>query len=155
MTFLGGHTVRTDDGWVQERKRWEGVVRKYRLLRRLHLHHWLPVYGAALSVQGYLKIVKNAVFRIDEMKEWPEDLSSSRAGYTLGRRMFTTRDEYIGLGPNGMQSGDLIALFEGGKVPFVVRKKGEKYKLVGECYIHGIMSGERFEEAKCQILWLV
>jgi hypothetical protein len=79
-----------------------------------------------------IKVVKQTVFGIDQLQGWPEDLSSSRAAYTLGRRIFTTRDKYIGLGQKAMQSGDLIAVFEGGKVPFVVRKEGEEYKLVGE-----------------------
>ena len=68
--------------------------------------------------------------------------------------MFTTQDEYIGLGPKGMRSGDLIALFEGARVPYVIREDDEGYKLVGECYVHGIMSGERFEEGRCQRIWL-
>jgi hypothetical protein len=71
------------------------------------------------------------------------------------RKMFKTRDEYIGLGPSGMMEGDLIALFKGGKMPLVVRPVGENLKLVGDCYLHGIMFGERFREEECELIWFV
>ena len=154
-TFLGGHTVRAGDGWAEERDRWEDLVREYRLPCRLHLHHWLLTYGIFLGAMLFLKVLQQAVFGIYASRAWPTDLRSPKAEVTLGRRMFTTRHGYIGLGPKRMQGGDLIALFEGGRVPFIIRQEGQKYKLIGECYIHGIMSGERFEEGRCEVLWII
>ena len=58
------------------------------------------------------------------------------------RRFFTTVSGYMGLGPPGMRTGDKICIFLGVEVPWVVRRDGEKYTLVGECYVHGIMDGE-------------
>ena len=59
-----------------------------------------------------------------------------------GRRFFTTLGGYMGIGPPGMREGDLVCVFLGGKVPWVVRQDGHAYTLVGECYVHGIMNGE-------------
>lgn len=74
---------------------------------------------------------------------------------TFGRRMFTTSQTYIGLGPKRMRSGDCLALLEGGQVPYILRRKGQEYELIGECYVHGIMEGERFDKSRCEQIWLV
>jgi len=54
----------------------------------------------------------------------------------------------MGRGPHGMQVNDLIVVFLGAKVPFVVRKSGptSRFLLVSECYVHGIMKGESVED---------
>ena len=59
-----------------------------------------------------------------------------------GRRFFTTLGGYMGIGPPGMRSGDLVCVFLGGNIPWIIRQDGHEYSLVGECYVHGIMDGE-------------
>ena len=62
------------------------------------------------------------------------------------RKFCSTNHGCIGLVPRTTQNGDLIAIFLGADVPFVLRSTSvETYELVGECYIHGIMNGEAFE----------
>ncbi|OCK76675.1 hypothetical protein K432DRAFT_359936 [Lepidopterella palustris CBS 459.81] len=62
------------------------------------------------------------------------------------RRFFYTRGEYMGLAPPSAEPGDSIFLIAGARVPFVMRKVEEgDWKIVGECYVHGIMGGERVE----------
>ncbi|KAI1753328.1 hypothetical protein F4782DRAFT_90937 [Xylaria castorea] len=64
----------------------------------------------------------------------------------LGNAMLCfTKGRFVGLVPEATVAGDQICLFHGGNVPFVVRKKGPAYTLVGECYIHGIMSGQALQ----------
>ncbi|KAH7471296.1 hypothetical protein BFJ68_g17561 [Fusarium oxysporum] len=53
---------------------------------------------------------------------------------------------YAGIVPGEAKAGDRIFIANGGKVPFVLREVREVrgstyYKLIGECYIHGIMYG--------------
>ncbi|KAK5655192.1 hypothetical protein OQA88_6091 [Cercophora sp. LCS_1] len=51
----------------------------------------------------------------------------------------------LGLGPEVAEVGDWIVVAEGGCVPLVVRKcenDESAWRLVGECYVHGIMDGE-------------
>jgi hypothetical protein len=79
-------------------------------------------------------------------------------------RFFITKSGYMGRGPRYLAEGDLICVFFGGKVPFIVRPVETKYFLIGECCecslsfsvpwllteglltlfrdVHGIMSGE-------------
>lgn len=55
---------------------------------------------------------------------------------------FTTANGYMGLGARKMQLGDKICLFYGGEVLFILRPAEEGYRLVGECYVDGLMRGE-------------
>jgi Heterokaryon incompatibility protein (HET) len=60
---------------------------------------------------------------------------------------FLTQDGRPGLGPLDTEPGDVVAIMAGGDVPYVLREssvvgQGSRYRLVGECYVHGIMDGE-------------
>lgn len=44
--------------------------------------------------------------------------------------------------PITSEAGDEIVIFQGAKLPFVVRTEDGKSKLVGPCYVHGMMDGE-------------
>ena len=69
-----------------------------------------------------------------------------RAMRVLGwRRLVTTYGGYLGLVPAGAILGDVIAVVMGCDVPLVLRPvMGEtsRFTLIGECYVHGVMSGE-------------
>ncbi|KIM99807.1 hypothetical protein OIDMADRAFT_181179 [Oidiodendron maius Zn] len=58
------------------------------------------------------------------------------------RRLFITVKGYIGLGPSDMQKDDKVCLLFGSSVPFVMRQDGSTWRLIGDCYVHGIMDGE-------------
>ncbi|KAL8763478.1 MAG: hypothetical protein Q9194_007331 [Teloschistes cf. exilis] len=63
------------------------------------------------------------------------------------RRLFmASKNDLLGLGPSAMQQADLCCILFGSDVPFVIRRSSSQYKLVGECYIHGVMRGEIVEE---------
>jgi hypothetical protein len=67
---------------------------------------------------------------------------------TEGRSFFCTQRGRIGLGPKslGNDSGgkDEVWILEGADVPFILRhEEGDRYRIVGEAYVHGIMYGEK------------
>ena len=70
------------------------------------------------------------------------EMTNIMGGVVPDRRFFSTLGGYMGLGPAHMQPGDLVCVFLGGLVPWVVRSQGEAYSMVGECYVHGLMNGE-------------
>lgn len=72
------------------------------------------------------------------------DLYSQSLGHWNGGRAFcTTTKQRMGMVPRAAKEGDSICVFLGAKTPFVLRPAGNgKYRLVGECYVHGLMSGE-------------
>ncbi|KAK3900296.1 HET-domain-containing protein [Staphylotrichum tortipilum] len=65
-----------------------------------------------------------------------------------GRTFFLTERGYFGLGPRVVRPGDQCVVLAGAKVPFVVREvegggdRDGRWRLVGECYLHGIMNSE-------------
>jgi hypothetical protein len=63
-------------------------------------------------------------------------------GTLAGWKFVVTKRGFAGVVPGLSQVGDRVAIMKGGCVPFVLRESGYKWRLVGECYIHGIMKGE-------------
>jgi hypothetical protein len=82
----------------------------------------------------------------------------------LGRRLCITKSGYIGMVPplsvqyNGKVKGDVVCIVQGGQVPLILRPipmddlaapstsvgaERQRFRLVGEAYIHGIMDGEQ------------
>ncbi|KAN0112450.1 hypothetical protein V8E51_005401 [Hyaloscypha variabilis] len=60
-----------------------------------------------------------------------------------GRRLFTTHQKWLGLGPETLEQDDEVWLLKNTNVPFILRSHGDsQYTLVGEAYVHGIMHGE-------------
>ena len=93
---------------------------------------------------------------------------------TQGRRFFTTKKGYFGLGPESCGKGDVVAVLQGGNVPYILRAEISLrrllhvsrllmqartvdvvttavnlcaqglYTILGDSYVHGIMDGEAF-----------
>lgn len=68
-------------------------------------------------------------------------------GTLEGWKFVVTKRGYVGVVPTRSQVGDVVAVMKGGCVPFVVRKSDRagvngRWRLVGECYVHGVMRGE-------------
>lgn len=61
------------------------------------------------------------------------------------RRLVGTSAGRIGLSPASAQAGDVVAVLVGCSVPILLRKTGEAWTVVGECYMHGVMYGEVWE----------
>jgi len=79
---------------------------------------------------------------LENMKVAEEYLNMVRV-QLLGRTVFVCKNGYLGLGPQHVQTGDIIAVMDGSPVPIVLRPIEDGfYELVGESYVHGIMDGE-------------
>lgn len=81
------------------------------------------------------------------------------------RRFFVTENGYMGLAPPHAEVGDMICVFYGGPMLYILRETGkdshktlfhqlggrkegisdESYRLIGDCYVHGLMGGESAE----------
>ena len=88
------------------------------------------------------KQLTNAVAKHVKSGTFSRDLQTS----CLGRKLFGTKEGYIGVGDVTLQADDLVCLLFGGKVPFILRKMEGHYRFIGECYLHGIMFGEAVGE---------
>ena len=64
----------------------------------------------------------------------------------VSKRIVTTRAGFIGAVPTSSRIGDAVFVLPGARVPFILRKRDDgTYRLLGECYVHGIMQGEAFD----------
>lgn len=69
----------------------------------------------------------------------------------VGRRLFSTF-EYkekilLGVGPESLKEGDQVWVIAGMYVPVVLRRaEEERWRLVGECFVEGIMNGEAVKD---------
>jgi hypothetical protein len=61
---------------------------------------------------------------------------------------FISPEGYVGLAHCRAQHSDQICILPGASVPFILRREGEHYLLVGEAYVHGLMKGEAIELLK-------
>ncbi|KAH7379565.1 hypothetical protein BKA66DRAFT_466288, partial [Pyrenochaeta sp. MPI-SDFR-AT-0127] len=68
----------------------------------------------------------------------------------LTRRLFTTRNGYMGLGPGIVEPGDVVVLIAGARTPYILRPlvgqdSPTRYSFIGEAYVHGVMNGEALD----------
>lgn len=63
-------------------------------------------------------------------------------------RLAITGNDYMALVPKTAIVGDKIALMPGGVKPFLLRPDGTRFKVVGTCYVHGVMHGEVWDPSK-------
>ncbi|KAL5312834.1 hypothetical protein ACEPPN_019260 [Leptodophora sp. 'Broadleaf-Isolate-01'] len=110
--------------------------------------HWDTVHG-------------DLFWEVDEFrKRKPEDGDGLEPMSVMGalthRCVFVTKQGYLGLGPENMQRVDQVAILGGSNVPFILRAVGRNgtfkgqadHRLIGDCYVHGLMDGE-----VCETRW--
>lgn len=64
---------------------------------------------------------------------------------TKTRRFFMMANGYMGLAPGEAKEGDRVIIVYGCSIPLLLRKveeAGDEWRLVGECYVYGLMDGE-------------
>jgi len=62
------------------------------------------------------------------------------------RRLFVTKDGYMGTAPIGAQKGDRICVLLGCNVPLIIRPEGDDFLIIGDTYICGMMNGEVMQD---------
>jgi hypothetical protein len=86
------------------------------------------------------------LFSSEVCREWIKNVKIG----LRGRKLFLTKAGYFGLGPAGMEKGDVVCILLGGHVPFVLRRDGDEYRLIGECYLHTMMDGEAIKRTEVE-----
>jgi hypothetical protein len=150
---------------------WKSILTAETVRNRVNLGAWLEdIQG----VRGYASTVADYVHQLgctENPSEWADELKirlvlrvldaqvsvfqHNVALLSYHKTYFTTRDGYMGVGPRWVSPGDSVALIAGLGHPFIVRKTGEDFVLIGPAYIRGIMVGERWDEEKAGTITLV
>lgn len=97
--------------------------------------------GASDDVSEGVQSVAEGKGREGVHETWSRWAASAADGRIFAR----TRSGYYVLGPAALEVGDVVCVLFGCKVPFCLRPIGERYLLVGECYVHGLMNGEAMD----------
>ena len=94
-------------------------------------------------------ILPDTWFRVNEQQRFvigPPGYADTFRFYmseaTLNTRFFITKAGRVGRGPVSVRRGDRIAVAKGSSQVFVLRKALRYYRLMGECYVGGLMYGE-------------
>lgn len=116
---------------------------------------WTPTAPASAllmpSIQSLLNLLRDPDQDCAAM--WKYWQTASAFSLRLGHARFaTTVRGYAGLVPPETQLGDVVTIVHGAAVPFITRNESEGgvSRLVGECYVHGIMHGEGLRFAGVQ-----
>ncbi|KAH7308420.1 heterokaryon incompatibility protein-domain-containing protein [Stachybotrys elegans] len=108
-------------------------------------HTMMNAYHGSVTVTS-IKGVQQRRVRLtqidDSQSSDAEALLMANLQFTARRRFVATSKGYYGLVPAQAAVGDQVAILKGGNYPFVLRSCGRNWKLVGECYVHGVMNGE-------------
>ena len=65
------------------------------------------------------------------------------------KRLVRSKRGYLAIVPSLSMVGDSLVIFMGSRVPFLVRQNGDSWTMLGQSYVHGMMKGEVWDEAKC------
>jgi hypothetical protein len=88
-----------------------------------------------------------------------QQFSFATEGMAQGRTLFYTEKGWIGIGPPITLVGDDVVLFQQALCPYVVRRTqnttDEAYKLLGDCYVDGIMDGEAYDKSRFREIRLI
>jgi hypothetical protein len=70
--------------------------------------------------------------------------------FSHNRRVYLTRNGFIGIGPKVMRPGDEVCVLFGGRMPFVIRPMDDHHVFIGDTYLHDhdIMWGDSTKAAR-------
>lgn len=61
------------------------------------------------------------------------------------KAFLVTEDKQMALGPTIARPGDVLCIFFGHHMPYLLRPTKHRYRFLGPCYVHGYMHGESIE----------
>jgi hypothetical protein len=94
---------------------------------------WLSQYPRAL---GSLYPELNAAVQDNPRIGISEAFIRAVFMWCTNRRFYRTRSGLIGVGPQMMRPGDRVYVLLGGRLPFILRPRGDHWMLIGETYLH-------------------
>lgn len=158
------------DAWLEQRLNASWICRLFGFYHFLEEPHLLMnKYGNKLDInlfsQGIntakaFRIVWESVFQVSGPDMTLVQLISYAAeGMAQGRKLFYTEKGWIGVGPPSTLVGDEVVLFPRALCPYVLRRaqhrSDEAYKLLGDCYVDGIMYGKAYDESQLSEIRLI
>ncbi|RGP72899.1 hypothetical protein FLONG3_6537 [Fusarium longipes] len=158
-TIVGDTTIRGDEkapesyAWLLQPRLWQrGIAGVW--TNGFGLHNFMG-RNSSLEICGFT--VQELIFGRKNFKstlkralgdnfynatELQQEAFSWAVNAMAWRRFFGTEKGRMGMGTCAAEIGDSIVLLSGCNTPLIMRQSGNGWKLVGECYVHGVMYGE-------------
>jgi hypothetical protein len=143
---LAAGNVRGD--FAASKAAFQSMYRRYRLMRALQVLRLDRAWSINLilmffvAIQMFLCCCGCEGVRGKMVQTKTSDFAFTKHMSTANnRRVIKTRAGLIGLVPGLAKKGDLITLCSGGKLAILLRAQGEGFRMVGDCYVHGLMDG--------------
>ena len=135
----------------------EWLLRNFEFLDRMRIPFLRIIAGYVCQLLDFPALQFQAKIERKTGKNNKALLLSIAKEMCRGRRMIKTKQGWIGLATGEIKEGDILVLLEGGNVPYILRRTGAEhvYTVVGDAFIHGSMSGEKWELERCHTIWLV
>jgi hypothetical protein len=88
-----------------------------------------------------------------------ESISGAVDAMANGRTLFYTEKGWVGIGPPITLVEDEVFLIKGALCPYILRRAQSRtdggYRLLGDCYVDGIMDGEKYDERRLSKIRLI
>ena len=115
---------------------------------------------------GHLEFLEQQkVMKLEDSKKGLRDVKErghesaryrSRMAEMGNKRPFITALGYVGMGPSVAQPGDIVVVFMGARLPYLLRPvKDRNFRFLGECYCDGIMDGEALNQKSKETFFLI
>ncbi|KAK3998035.1 heterokaryon incompatibility protein-domain-containing protein [Cladorrhinum sp. PSN332] len=126
-------------------RKWLGTLSPVRRLKSWKVDKYLP--QPLFHSIGFVAGLKDVAFNDGN------DAFGSYIAHATNRRVGVTEKSRACLLPRLADVGDKVVLLEGGRVPVILRPRGDDLigpmEFIGEAYVRGVMKGEAWEEDKC------
>ena len=101
---------------------------------------------AKIVLELFMERITSSMKSTAEFQVYPGMIESflDEIRYLYGRKFCITKENRLALVPERTQPQDIVAILLGANRPYVLRPVGDKYILIGDTYIYGLMNGEAF-----------
>lgn len=84
------------------------------------------------------------------LKKLAEPFEEAEDRVQYARSFFVSRDGRIGWVPFRTWAGDQVCVLQGMRIPLILRSRGDRWEVIGACYVHGLMDGELWDLSDLQ-----
>ncbi|KAF4946945.1 hypothetical protein FSARC_14077 [Fusarium sarcochroum] len=85
-------------------------------------------------------------------RHWTDPRAFYKMMLCMNRTMARTCSGYIGMVPGSAKPGDVLVVFQGGKLPLLLRARASNWVIIGDAYVHGVMNKELLGSQRCDFI---
>lgn len=110
------------------------------------LHRFYRDFRNEVERICHVKLYQAYLYAQTDNQIQQREFESSFSQWCQSRRFCRTDNGYIGWVPIAAREGDVFAIFNGYRIPMVLRECGDGWRVLGDSYVHGWMNGVLAED---------